>query len=324
MASKFRAQLKAHSSTFITLGFLALFLWYGTTHREIFHSLAKVSLFSIFLIVVGRMINIWTTGLFTKWTVEAFTRTLSQSESFMVAVLTAVGNFFGPLFGGLGIRAIYLKKYHNLSYSKFTSTLIGYYLMMFQLNSLMAIGALLVLPKTSQTAYIMAVFGGWFLVLLVLSLMRLPKREKMAWATRSKPGAMVVKVLYDIEDGWHLMLSKPKLLVQMFVLAVVNLLTLYFINYVEFWALHIPVSVASMALYTAVVQASLLLSVTPGAVGLREAMLLVISSTLGITVAQIVQVAILDRAIYFVLLAVLLLITRHSSLRASLVREQAE
>jgi uncharacterized protein (TIRG00374 family) len=262
--------------------------------------------------------------LFTKWTVEAFTDTLTQAESFVIAVLTAIGNFFGPLFGGLGIRAVYLKKYHNLQYSKFTSTVIGYFLMMFQFNSLLAIVGLLLLPHNSQTGVGLIVFGAWFVVFLVLGVVRLPDRKRFAWLTRNRPGAALVKVLYDIEDGWRLMLGNRKLLVQMAVLALVNLAALYMVNYVEFVAFDIHVTAAAMMLYTAIVQASLLLSLTPGAVGLREGILILVATTLGITNQQIIQVAVLDRGVYFIMLGVLFLATRHSMFRQKIVRSAAE
>lgn len=316
--------MKKYLSTLITLGVVGLFAWYGFTHGEIFRDIAHVAIWALVLIVIGKLINIWTTGLFTKWTVEAFTDTLSQRESFIVAVLTAIGNFFGPLFGGLGIRAVYLKKYHNLPYSKFTATLIGYYQMMFQLNSLLAIVGLLLLRHTDQTGYVLAVFSIWFIAFLGLAFMKLPPRNRLAWLERSKPGALITKILYDIEDGWRLLITKRKLLLQMLWLSAVNLAALYLVNYVEFTAMGIHVGIAAMALYTALVQASMLLSITPGAVGLREAILILLASTIGITNQQIVQVAVLDRGIYFLLLGVLFLTTRHSKLRQSLVKTEAK
>ena len=112
---------------------------------------AEVSWYWLVVIAAARLVMIVSNGLFTKWTVEVFTKKMSLWEGFHVSVLTAVGNFFGPLFGGLGIRAVYLKKIHNLAYSKFTATLIGYYLVMFSLNSLLAIIGLVLLPQTGQT-----------------------------------------------------------------------------------------------------------------------------------------------------------------------------
>lgn len=316
--------IKRYMSLILTLGFLALFVWYGLTHTEMFEDIFNIAIWALVLIVVGKLINIWTTGLFTKWTVEAFTDTLSQAEAFVVAVLTAIGNFFGPLFGGLGIRAVYLKKYHALPYSKFSSTLIGYYLMMFLFNSLLAVAGILLLPRGDHTTFLLLIFGGWALLFLLLMFAKLPKRERLAGLEKNKFAAKIIKTLYDIEDGWRAMVSKRKLVFQMLVLAAVNLATLYFVNYVEFTALHIQVSAASMMLYTAIVQASLLISLTPGAVGLRETILIVIGGTLGLTNEQIVQVAILDRGIYFIMLGVLFLMMRHSVFRRKMTVAEAQ
>ncbi|MCA9325297.1 flippase-like domain-containing protein [Candidatus Saccharibacteria bacterium] len=316
--------LRKYTSLLLTIGFLVLFVWYGWTHQEIFTDLTNIAVWALALIVVGKLINVWTTGIFTKWTVEAFTDTLTQAEAFVVSVLTAIGNFFGPLFGGLGIRAVYLKKYHNLPYSKFTATLIGYFLMMLQFNSLLAIAGLLLLPHNNQTNFVLLVFVGWFLAFLLLTVMRLPQREKLAGIEKMKLARPIIKTLYDIEDGWKLLVSKKKLLFQMMGLAVANLVALYAVNYIEFVALDIHVTPAAMMLYTAVVQASLLLSLTPGAVGLRETILIILGTTLGISNQQIIQVAILDRGIYFIMLGILFLMTRHSTFRNRAVSAAAE
>lgn len=307
--------MKKHLSTFVTLGFLALFIGYGLLHREIFTSLTHVAIWALVIIIIGKLIDIYTTGLFAQWTVEAFTDRMTLAESFKVGVLTTIGNFFGPLFGGLGFRAIYLKKYHKLPYAKFTATLIAYFLIMFQFNNLLAIGSLLVLPRSHESLYTLLFFILWLIGFGILSIMRLPKRERLARLERNKFARIIIKVLYDIETGWKLILSRRQLLVRMAVLAVINLVALYATNYIEFAALHIHTTPAAMGLYTAIVQASMLISLTPGAVGIREAALILLGLTLGISNQQIIQVAILDRGINFVLLGILALSTRHSRLK---------
>jgi uncharacterized membrane protein YbhN (UPF0104 family) len=316
--------MKKHISLILTIGVVALFVWYGVAHPEMFKSLGQVSLLALFLIVALRLVTIWSNGLFTKWTVEAFTDRLSMGEGFMVAVLTAVGNFFGPLLGGMGIRAVYLKKYHRLPYSKFTSTLIGYYQMMFIFNSLLAVGSLLFLPRTHQTWLLILFFVAWIVGFAAFAVVHLPKRERMGRLERTKVGSFAVKVLYDVEDGWKLLRGNKVLMVRMAALAIINLIALYLISLVEFKALNLPMNAATLGLYTALVQASLLLSITPGAVGLREAMLFILAATVGLTNQEIIQIAILDRGIYFVMLAVLLVVTRQSKLRRAFTKIRDE
>lgn len=314
--------MKKYASTILTIAVVALFVWYGFTHPELFTPLTKIGLGFLILIIFFRIVTVWSNGLFTKWTVEAFTDKLSMREGFMVAVLTAVGNFFGPLLGGMGIRAVYLKKYHRLPYSKFTSTLIGYYQMMFIFNSLLAILGLLFLPRTAQSGLLLLFFGAWVIGFASFAVIRLPSRQRLAVVEKQKIGKIIVKILYDIEDGWKLLRRNRGLMVKMASLAIINLIALYFVSSLEFMALGLQINFAALALYTALVQASLLLSITPGAVGLREAMLLILGGTIGLTTQEIIQVAVLDRGIYFVMLAVLMLATRHSKMREKFAQSQ--
>src|SRR5579863_8266517 len=117
--------MKKYISNIITWGSIGLFLWYGLTHRNLYQSLEHVAIWSLVLVAFGKMLTVVANGLFTQWTAEAFTDKFRFGESVYVTILSAVGNFFGPLLGGTSIRAVYLKKYHDLSYSKFTATLMG-------------------------------------------------------------------------------------------------------------------------------------------------------------------------------------------------------
>jgi uncharacterized membrane protein YbhN (UPF0104 family) len=61
-------------------------------------------------------------------------------------------------------------------------------------------------------------------------------------------------------------------------------------------------------LYTCISGVSLLISITPGSLGLREAVFLLTSESIGLTSEQIMQLAFLDRGIMFLLLVILLLL----------------
>lgn len=304
-------------SNLLTVTFVALFVWYGFTNQDMLRALDNVAIWGLVLITIGKMFTFVSNGLFTKWTAELFTAKFSLAHSVYITILSAIGNFFGPLLGGASIRAVYLKKYHNLSYSKFTATLMGYYLILFATNAVLAIVSLLFLPHTRQTNYILAFFGLWLCVLVGLTFVRVPRRVQADQA-HTKATGYFIKVLREIEEGWRLLVGHKNMLAKLFALGGMNLAATYFISFVEFQALHISVDFAALGLYTAIVATSLLLSITPGAIGIREAMLVLISSTLGITNHQIVQVAIIDRGVHFALLGILFIATRNSKFKKSL------
>lgn len=302
---------------------LAVFAWYGATHREIFTALGKVALWTLVVIAILRLVRFFLNGLFTKITAEAFTDKFTIRESYMISIITAVGNFFGPLFGGLGLRALYLKKYHNLPISKFTSTLAGYYLIMFMLNSLLAIGSILALGRTGQTGYLIAFFGLWFIALLGFAFMRLPKANHLKFLTGNRIGKLIYKVLREVDDGWRVLLADKMLMIRLVVLTIITLAVTYVMIYFEFFALGIHAGFAAVGLYTALTQAAILLSVTPDNVGFREAILLLVATTIGVGSVEIVQISVIDRGIQFVLLLLLLPVANALRRQIKLHKSQA-
>lgn len=315
--------MKKYASTIITAGFLALFVWYGLDNKDSIASLKAVAPAALLLIAAGKLLTFLSNGLFTKWTAEAFTRKFTLGEGAYISVLSAVGNFFGPLLGGTSIRAVYLKKNYDLSYSKFTSTLMGYYLILFTANSLLALVSLFLLPRTDQTVALMLFFGVWLLVLAGFTVNKLPKREKLAFLEKTKPGRFIVKVLYEIEDGWQALVRDRKLMLRLGLVTMLSLSATLLIVFVEFSALSIAINLPAIGLYTSLVTLSLLLSLTPGAIGIREAILLIVASTIGITSHQIIQIAIIDRGVHFLLLLILFVLIRTPAVRDRMTPKKA-
>ncbi|HEX5797332.1 MAG TPA: lysylphosphatidylglycerol synthase transmembrane domain-containing protein [Candidatus Saccharimonadales bacterium] len=313
---------RKYVSALVTFGFLALFVWYAVANRDSFEALKNVSLAGLVLVAAAKLLVFFSNGLFTKWSAEAFTKRLSLGDGIYVGILSAIGNFFGPLLGGTSIRAVYLKKYHNLSYSKFTSTLMWYYLILFIFVSLVAIVSLLLLDETNQTGALLTFFTAWLVVLVGLTFVRLPSDKKLELFEKNKAGRFVVKVLKEIEDGWNIILQDKRLLLKLLFVSVLSFAGSFLAAYVEFSILNIETSLPALGLYTTLVTASLLLSLTPGAIGIREAMLLIVSTTIGISGAQIVQIAIIDRGVHFILLFALFILTRNSKLKKSLTTKE--
>ncbi len=307
--------MKKNLSKLITFGFLAIFIAYVIKNPDVFSGLRNVSIIFLILIALGRMLVFTSNGLFIKWTAESFTRKLTTGEGIYVGILSAIGNFFGPLLGGASIRAVYLKKVHNLAYSHFTSTLLGYYLILFIINCVAALTSLTLLPKTSQTKGLVLFFLIWLIVMILSMALKLPRRDKLKKVEEKRLGKKIVSVMYDIEYGWHRIVHDKKLLVRLFFLSILSYLASYFISFIEFRAIGAHIGIAQLGLYTAVVAISLLISITPGAIGIREGLLLFVSTTIGVSNEQILQVAVIDRAVMFSLLFLMFMVTRSKKLK---------
>jgi uncharacterized protein (TIRG00374 family) len=301
--------MKLKLSSILTLLFIAAFVVYFLANPDLLSSLREVSLGILVLIGLTKMVTNIVNGLFMQWSVEVFTKRMRLSEGVYIAVMSAIGNFFGPLLGGATIRAVYLKKVHNLSYSFFTSTLAGYYVILFAANSLLAILSLLFLRNNAHSKGLFIFFAAWLAVMIILMFMRLPKREVISRYERNRVTKFIATAVYDMESGWRRLIRNRKLVPKLFFLACCGFAITFITGYLEFRAIDASISLAGLGLFTAVSTSSMLVSLTPGAIGIRESLLLLTSSAMGVTSDQILQVAVIDRAVSFAVLGVLYLLT---------------
>lgn len=297
---------------------MILFVVYAVNDREALSDLLMVSWTTLLLVAIGRLLIFFSNGMFVKWTAEAFTRRLSVGEGIYVGILSAIGNFFGPLLGGAGVRAVYLRRAHDLPYAYFTSTLMVYYVLLFAINFALAITGLWTLDLGQDASRLIAVFGSGLLLLVLSVFIRLPQRFRANQVRRSKLISRLIRYLIDIEDGWRRLLSMPSLLIRLVGLAALSVAAQFLIASVAFDSIGAEISWAALAIYVSIVMISLLVAVTPGAIGIREAMLLLVSETLGVSDNEILQVAVIDRGVTFAILFALFMVTRNTRLRLKL------
>lgn len=297
--------IKRRASVILTAIFIMAFGVYFLLNTEDFKPLLAISLYTLlaiaFLQVLFQIVN----GIFLKLSAEIFIKKMSFIEGVFVTVLSSVANFFGPLLGGASVRAVYLKKVHNLPYSKFTSTLIGYYVIFFFLSSCLALAALFSIGSQDYM-WLKLFFGGWAGFLAILMFVRLPEREKLhGLENRSKIWRFIIASIYDIEAGWKTITRSGVLLLKLTILAVASIVIMLLITHLEISAIGARVSFAGLSLYVALSVASILVSITPAGIGIRESILLITSSAIGLSGDQILQIAVIDRGVSFFVLGIL-------------------
>lgn len=294
------------------------FIIYAILNPDILSALSGIGLLAISLIVLGRILLYISNGLFIKFSAEAFTKKLTFGEGVYVGILSALGNFFGPILGGASIRAVYLKKAHSLSYSKFTSTLMGYYVILFMVNCIAALLALFFISPSEQKNILMGIFSIWFVVLAILLFVKLPSWSKLNYKGKHRYLTKALSLLSSIQDGWFSIQRNKKLVNKLVLLAMLSFFANLLMAAVEFNIIGAEISLPALMLYSVFITVSLLISFTPGAIGIRETLLLLVSSSLGVTNQEILQVALIDRSINFIILFVIFLISRNSWLKTKL------
>ncbi|MFC1780523.1 YbhN family protein [Patescibacteria group bacterium] len=309
--------MKKYISVILTILFLSIFCIYFFQNQEDFKPLLQLSIPILVIISLLKVLTIFSMGLFIKIVLKPFKKKMSLAESFYISTLSTIGNYFMPLRGGAGIRAVYLKKKLKLSYSHFISTLSGNYIITFAVYSIIGLVSLILIQvKYNISSTILYIFFITLaLVTLTLSLVKIPKR---ILEISEKPGILnrISKILVNIAKGWSFITSNKSLLVKLLFITFLNFLITASITFLGFKSIGVNLTFPSLLLYVSLSGTSLLISLTPGSIGIREGVLLLSASIIATTSENILQVAVIDRGLsFFVLLFLYIIIKVLTSLK---------
>lgn len=297
--------LKANLNQVVTILFFTALTLYFFYNQEALGELLSISWWVVVLLILLKTVRIFVTGLFTKYTMSAFNKRISVRETNYLSLLSSLGNFFGPILGGASIRAIYLKKKHDFEYSKFISTLYGFYIISFiayALIGLVLLGYITYNQGQAQGSVAIALaFGGILIGNLALVVLP-PNWLRRTFGSLNFIPKRLKRIATLMIDGWEVMRGNRKVLLKLtglnfvvFGIVVVES-TLLYGQFISHFTLE------SVILYTVLGTLSTLVSFTPGAIGIKEGIYLFAGSIIALSSEQILQIAAIDRSATFILL----------------------
>ena len=295
-------------SILLTITVLLLFGIYLYSNPEILIILKDISPLFLIIIMTLFLLLFLLEGIFIKVTLNIFDKHIDLKESYYLSTVSRIGNYLLPMRAGAIFRATYLKNKYQFEYSKFLSTLYAYYILLFLLNSILALFVLLFKYLSLSTFYPLITL--FFLLLLLATLFVILFRKTVP--TREGKGLKYINkgivIFNKFLSSWDMIVKRKKLFLSLLFLTMGNILINGIIFYVEFLTLKININILDIVLYTCLSGVSLLISITPGSLGLREAIFLFTSESIGLTQDQIMQLAFLDRGVLFLLLLLLLVV----------------
>jgi uncharacterized membrane protein YbhN (UPF0104 family) len=254
---------------------VAAFIYYFVKHPEVRHQLSQTSLSTLALILALYLTGVIALAFVTIATVRLYKLRLETQESLLLTMYTAIINFFGPLQSGPAFRAVYLKKKHDFSLKHYATASLVYYFFYGGISALLLVSGIL----------------KWWLVPLVGGILL-----GMFWAVRSqrlKPRLEGINL-----KGWYLLALAT----------LAQIVVVILIYYTELTTVAPGTTFSQAVIYTGAANLALFVSLTPGAIGFREAFLVFTQNLSHVSNSTIVAANILDRAMYLVLLAILALI----------------
>lgn len=267
--------LKLIASIAILIVTLAVFLLYVRHNPKVVTELLRVSplellklIFLYALVVASQLAVLYFSLVF-------YGKKISPGDNFLISSYSSLTNFFGPTQAGSGVRALYLKAKMNVSIKDFIFVTLIYYGCYAALSIVM----------------LLAGAGRIWLSILALVVVTIFSAGVINWYKKSR----------------QLKQQKINLAACLGILAATVMQvavqsTIYFIEIVRFN----PHTTFQQAIsYTGAANFSLFVSITPGAIGIREAFLLFSERLHHVSSSVIVSAGVLDRAVYIVFLALL-------------------
>ena len=254
----------------LMLALLGLFI---VREKELASAFLRVRPISFALLFLIQCLFNAVSGLVLRELSLFFGVRLNSTEWYGLPAVTTMGNYLTPASGGLVARALYLKQRYGLSYPRFLSLLSSGYLINFLVISVA--GIFIVIGGHSHDTQVLPL-AFFFLAVCTVILFLLHRPVPMPDGE-----GRIRQILRDVVSSWPLMKSNPVLLGKLIVLSLVNILLGGSSLWLAFDALGYPIPGLDAILVNLLQAFSLLISITPGNLGVQEIVVSLSSGLLG-------------------------------------------
>jgi uncharacterized membrane protein YbhN (UPF0104 family) len=264
----------------VVLSTVCAFLWFSHMHPEVVGNLKQTTALTIVAIVAMYAGSIFSLAFILAATVQLFGKNLPYSEYLLLTAYSSLANFFGPGQSGPGVRAVYLKVKHGIDFKHFLFATFVYFAWLVLIS-----GAMLIASSVP-----------WWLMIAFIT------------ATGAAGAFVIWRITVPNRTVFVPLECKPRLVRMVLTTGIGTALQIAFITaayFAELYAVDSSVTLSQAISFTGAANFSLFVSITPGAIGIREAFLFFSQNIHGVSTETIASASALDRAVYFVVLGLL-------------------
>ena len=164
-----RRGIKKLLAVLVFTGVMGAIGFYLLRHREEFHLITRVSTGAVFVLSVFTVIASLCYAVQLKIVLDHYGLRLTLLDCFGISRATSFADLWLPFGGASSLKAVYLKKFHDLRYSSFIASMGIAQMMKVMVNSMAAI-VLLTLAGVKTTTLLPAAAGAILLVTLAFFL----------------------------------------------------------------------------------------------------------------------------------------------------------
>jgi uncharacterized membrane protein YbhN (UPF0104 family) len=283
------SRLKALVPYILSLAALFVFLGYVWRHADRYRQLLDLSAGPLLALLGLALFGLISNGFINYLLYLGLDVPLTLNEAVGLAAINTLANQL-PFAGGLIAKGVYLKQKYELNYARYLSATLALYLCFVAASGVMGIAVLAFWALWDGIGIPVPLLLGFTGMAASISLLWLPIRAN------TLPGRLG-KHMIQLLDGWQVLRRKPSLTWKLIGLQL--LMTLLFAGrlWIAFHALSQEVTLTQCLLFSAAVVLTHLVSIAPGGLGVREAIVASVASAFGFDVAVSVMASAIDRGI---------------------------
>ncbi len=274
---------------------LALFINYVYNHASDFKQISLINPLWLVPLIALFLLNYFFTSIQTRELLMPLGVKLKNLEVYMLSIVTGFYNIITPVHGGMGVRAVYLKKKHNFTYTNFLSTLAGMYVITFFIGSLFGLISLYFIHQIYGVFnwVVLLIFLGLFLPLFSIIIFSPKfKERKNKWLNR----------FVNVINGWNIIRKNRRVVLVCVLVATACLLVSSVSTIISYHIFGINLSFIQALFLVSIGSIVILIQLTPGNLGVSEAVAVFSAMIIGITPAQSLSVAILGRIVQMIVM----------------------
>ncbi len=281
---------KQNLSRLVLFAVLVIAVWYIAGHKDEFRAILHIRAAYLWPIFISVLLQNIVNGYISKEFVLYFDVELDFTEWFGLSIVGAMGNYLTPFRGGAAGRAVYLKKKHELPYTQFMTLFIANYLVVFFLAGVLGAQTLMGIDGYSKLfIFFIALSGSVVLFILIFSRIKLPQGRY--WTKTS-----------EAITGWKIISANKRILWRICGAVVVSYILVAVQMYYAFVALGFPINPSSAWLMGLFSSLGLIISITPGSLGIQETLVGILAAMFGIGFNQGVMAQGLIRVVNIIII----------------------
>ena len=262
---------------------------------DMLNALRNISNTYLIYLLFATIVSFIVLGVNFRYVMSVFNIHLPFKEYFGLTISNTMFNYYIPARGGIVVRAYYLKEKYNFELSKYLSLLGGDYFINTFVSAFTAVVLLLLLylRKNIFHTILFSISTGLLITLYFLYIIFNIFNRKINFISNSK----ILTKIKSILDGLVYYKKNPKIIVK---IALSQLALIFFMGirlYISFIAIGMNIDFLNILIVQSLIVFSMVFSITPGNIGIKEGIIGLLSSMVGVNMPEAIFAATIDRVI---------------------------